>query len=62
MDGVICCVVVQLDEFGDGVVFSNFPEFLESGFETVGLHKGNTKDIGVRIVKQCYTQNVHVWI
>ncbi len=62
MDGMICCVVVQLDEFGDGVFFSNFPKFLESGFETVGLREGGTKDVGVRIVKQCYTQNVHVWI
>ncbi len=62
MDGMICCVVVQLDEFGGGGFFSNFPKFLESGFEAVGLHKGGTKDVGVRIVKQCYTQNVHIWL
>jgi hypothetical protein len=62
MDGVICCVFVQLDEFNDGRFFPNFPEFLESGFETVGLRKGSIKDVGVGIVKQCYTQNVHVWI
>jgi hypothetical protein len=62
MDGVICCVDVQLDEFGDGSFFSDFPEFLESGFETVRLRKGGTKAIGVRIVKQCYTQKVHGWI
>jgi hypothetical protein len=48
MDGVICCVVVQLDEIGDGGFFSDFPKFLESGFETVGLHEGGTKDVGVR--------------
>jgi hypothetical protein len=59
---MICCLVVQLDKFGDGGFFSDFPKFLESGFEAVGLRKGGTKDIGVRIVKQCYTQNVHVWI
>jgi hypothetical protein len=51
MDGVICCVVMQLDEFSDGGFFSNVPEFLESGFETVGLCKGGTKDVGVGLVK-----------
>ncbi len=62
MDGVICCVVVQLGKFGDGGFFSNFPKFLESGFETVGSRKGGTKDVGVGIVKQCCTRNVDVWI
>ena len=62
MDEMICCVVMQLEEFGDGGFFSNFPEFHESGFEAVGLREGSTKVVSVRIMKQCYTQNMHVWI
>ncbi len=38
------------------------PNFLSPALKPLGLCEGGTKDIGVGIVKQCYTQNVDVWI
>ncbi len=39
-----------------------FHQFFKPGFETVGLGKGGTNNVGVRIVKHCHTQNMHVKI
>jgi hypothetical protein len=55
-------VVVELSEFSHGSLLSNFAKFLEPGFETVGLVKGGTNNVGVEIMKRCHAQDVHVRI
>jgi hypothetical protein len=53
---------MELSNFSHGGLLSNFTEFLEPGFETVGLGEGSTNNVGVRLVKHCHTWNVHVRI
>jgi hypothetical protein len=62
VDRMVGCVVMELSEFSHGSLLSNYAEFLEPGFETVGLGKGSTNNFGVRIMKHCHTHDVHVRI
>ncbi len=62
VDGMVGCVVVELSEFSHGSLLSNFTEFLEPDFETVGLGKGGTNNVRVRIMKHCHAQDMHVRI
>ncbi len=62
MNGMVGGVVVELSEICHGGLLSNFAKILEPGFETVGLGEGGTNYVGVRIMKHCHAQDMHVRI
>ncbi len=62
VNGMVGCVVMELSELSHVSLLSNVTKFLEPGFEAVGLGKGGTNDVGVKKMKNCHAQDVHVRI